>query len=310
MTPIVSVICTCHNHAPFLEEAIDSVFAQDYAAVELIVVDDGSTDGSIEKLYAIRDEKYKVTFTILHNESPIGICKAFNKAFKVSKGEFIIDLAGDDVLMPGRITAQVQMFKTLGEQYGVLYTDGYLMDEKSKITGKFSDTIPNKNFPSGNIYSDVVERYFIFPPSVMFRRKIFEKIGGYDESLAYEDFDLWVRASRITSFAYSPELLVKKRTLNNSLSAQFSKRKNLIQQSTYRICQKIAWLNQSEKESKSLRKRIRYESKYALLSENFELVNAYQRLAKSMGSNLGITGKLAHLKLPYHLLYTLYKKIS
>ena len=105
-TPLVSVVCLCYNHARFVEEAIQSVLNQRYPNVQLIVIDDHSTDKSIEAIDKFISGNKAVEFIPL--PSNLGNCRAFNIGLEKAKGDFIIDLAGDDVLMPDRIEMGVR----------------------------------------------------------------------------------------------------------------------------------------------------------------------------------------------------------
>ncbi|QKG52112.1 glycosyltransferase family A protein [Hymenobacter sp. BRD67] len=101
----------CHNHAPYLREALDSVLAQDYAALEVWLVDNGSTDGSpaILQEYA----QHNPAWHLLLLPENLGNCRAFNQAFLQSQGEFVVDFATDDVLLPQRLSQQVALFRQL-----------------------------------------------------------------------------------------------------------------------------------------------------------------------------------------------------
>src|SRR5688500_3802276 len=99
--PLVSVICLCYNQARFIREAVASVFAQSYRNVELIIVDDASTDNSASVIRAMVAENPAIRCLLLNQN--VGNCKAFNKGLTLSKGDYIIDLAADDVLVPQRI---------------------------------------------------------------------------------------------------------------------------------------------------------------------------------------------------------------
>ena len=113
----------------------------------------------------------------------------------------------------------------------------------------------------------------------MVKKEVFETIAYYDENLAYQDLDLWVRASRCFSFEYIPQVLAKKRELTNSLSAHFFKKNNRktkkIHASTYQILQKALALNKSKSEHKALLKRIRYEFLRNLYSRNYSYIFKY-----------------------------------
>src|SRR5258706_191229 len=214
--PMVSVICLCYNHAPFVNEAITSVLRQTHPRVQLVVVDDASTDNSLQVIKESILDRPEITFLPLQQN--FGNCRAFNKGLAASTGSFIIDLAADDVLMANRVEAGLNAFASLGPDYGVHFSDAELIDEAGNRIGYHSDRFPHGSIPQGDIYKDLISRYFINSPTMMLRRSVLEKMGGYDESLAYEDFDLWIRSSREWKYAYTPEPLVRKRMLRSSMS--------------------------------------------------------------------------------------------
>ena len=274
--PLVSVICLCYNHARFVNEAIESVRRQTHAEVQLVVVDDASTDNSVQVIKESILDRPEITFLPLSRN--LGNCRAFNKGFAMSTGSFIIDLAADDVLMPNRVEAGLHAFASLGHGYGVHFSDAELIDEAGNHIGYHSDRFPHDSIPQGDIYKDLISRYFINSPTMMMRRAVLEKLGGYDESLAYEDFDFWMRSSREWKYAYTPEPLVRKRMLKNSMSRNQFRRKSVQLVSTFRVCEKILQLNRTSGETKALSKRIRYEMKQAALLREWALALSYFKL--------------------------------
>jgi len=262
MRPLVSVICVCYNHERFVLEALESVKAQTYPHVELIVVDDGSSDNSAKIIGQWLNKNPPVQFLNLKINQ--GYCMAFNKAFAKAKGEFIIDLAADDVLLPDRIEKGIEGFILRGEKYGVQFGDAAYMDIEGKITGKHSDRFPHRTTPEGDVYRDIIQRYFVCSASMMVRKSVLDQMGGYDKALYYEDFDLWIRASRNHWFFYVPEILVRKRIVPGSLGdKQYSRQENQML-STYLVCLKVFRLNRTKEEKKALNKRIFYEMKWSL----------------------------------------------
>lgn len=265
-------------------QAIESVLHQTYGNMELIVVDDASEDGSqqiITKASKIHG------FTVLFNEINQGNCMSFNQGFRVSKGKYLIDLAADDLLEPDRIKVGVDLLEQKGDAFGVHFCDVEHLSEngeclgtqyKRDAHGKLIDLVP-----SGEIYADLVERYFISAPSMMMSRKVLEDLGGYDEKLTYEDFDFWVRSSRNYKYVFSDEVLVKKIILDNSLSSIQYKRKNKHALSTAKVCQKILALNKSVHENQALLRRVNYELKWALITENWEASKVFVFLKKKLG---------------------------
>ena len=278
--PLVTVICICYNHARFVKEALDSVVNQTYGNIELIVIDDGSTDGSgkVIKQWIASHPKT----TLLLNARNLGYCKTFNKAYAISKGSFCIDLAADDILLPNRIEVGLKTWVDAGPDYGVNFSDAEHIDEQGNFIRLHSSKYPHNTIPSGDIYKQIIDRYFICSPTMMFRREVVEHINGYDESLAYEDFDFWVRASRKYKFIYSHQVLLKKRSVLNSMSMNQFKRSGNQRLSTFKVCQKIKDLNRTPEEVKALRRRIWYELKVSLKLLDFQLGLAYLRLLRSL----------------------------
>lgn len=254
---MVSVVCLCYNQERFVEEAIRSVLNQTYPNIQLIVVDDASTDSSVNVITSALISLPEVQFLALKEN--LGNCKAFNKGLALVKGAYIIDLAADDVLLPNRVEEGVRALTEKGSGYGVHFSDAEIIDQYGTHLYNHSDRFPHQTTPQGNVYTDVIRRYFICPPTVMFTREVANVLGSYDEALSYEDFDFWIRSSRVFSYAYSPEVLVKRRISENSLGSKQLKLFNKHSKSTYKVCEKILRLNNTREEQKALHQRIGYE---------------------------------------------------
>jgi len=275
-TPLVTVICLCHNQKDYVMEALESVLHQTYKLVQLIVVDDASVDGSKEVIRSFLKDKTSIDFIDL--ETNVGNCRAFNLALQKAKGEYLIDLAADDVLFSNRIEEGVEIFIKSKPSIGVHFSDAELIDARGNHLSYHSYRFPHYTIPQGDIYKETIERYFICSPSMMFRKSLLDTLNGYDETLSYEDFDFIVRSSRITNFSYSDEPLVKKRVLEKSLSTkQFTVHSNH-QHSTYKVCEKIFYLNKNLEEQEAFSKRLLYEMRTNLRLLNFGLIQKYFRL--------------------------------
>ena len=255
--PLVSVICLCYNQSRFVKEAIYSVMHQTYPNVQLIVVDDASTDNSVTMIEECRTQYSQIVFLPLTQN--VGNCKAFNIGLGHALGEYIIDLAADDVLLQDRVCRGVEVLSQAGAEYGVHFTDADWIASDGALLYRHSDRFPHNSIPQGDVYKELIERFFICSPTMMYRGEAIRSLGGYDESLAYEDFDFWIRSSRRYRYRYTPEVLVKKRVVKGSMSQkQFSFRSRQLR-STYRVCEKIMTLNRTRDEQRALAKRIRYE---------------------------------------------------
>ena len=274
--PVVTVICLCYNQGRFVREAIDSVLKQTYPRVQLIVVDDASTDHSVEVIRECVEENPEIKFLPLPVN--VGNCRAFNIGLSHAAGDFIIDLAADDVLLPERIAQGVKDLDGAGSDFGVNFTDALWINEAGEFLRKHSDRFPHESVPTGDIYRDIIARFFICSPTMMFRREVIQSLNGYDESLAYEDFDFLIRSSRKYKYHYSPKVSVKKRVVNNSMSKkQFSYFSSQLK-STFIICEKILALNRSSEEQRALSKRILYEMRVCLKLFHFPLLCRYAKL--------------------------------
>ena len=299
--PVVSVIAICYNHERYLNECLQSVVNQTYNHVELIIVDDLSTDNSREKI--LEFYKNNPSCQYIFNEKNMGNCRSFNQALKISKGKYIIDLSTDDVLLPNRIEEQVFLMERLSE-VGVSFTDANFINEKSQYIGNFKK---NLKLPIGNIYEDVLAgRCFTMPVTAMIRRTILEQLNGYDETLAYEDFDFWVRSSRICEYGYVPKILSYQRILSGSHSTKFFIKDSSLVKSSVRVCQKAYLLNETESENKALAIRLRFELLRCAFTENFELAkDVILLLDKTNGHNWKtLIGKFfIYLKIPINPIF-------
>ncbi|MBC3541263.1 glycosyltransferase family 2 protein [Rufibacter sediminis] len=270
-TPLVSIICLCYNHAAFLRAALDSVLAQTYPNLEVLVVDDLSTDASVAIITDYVREHPQIRF-IRHTQNQ-GNCASFNQALALSQGEFVIDFATDDVLHPERVTRQVAAFQQLPASYGVVYTDAELIDEQGVSLGFFYNrAVSGKLSPkpaTGDVFAEVLGRYFICPPTMMIRRQVLDELQGYDPALAYEDFDFWVRSSRRWQYHFLDEVLCQRRMHPHSLSRKVYQQGDKQLASTVKVIRKARQLIRTGPEKEALLARIRYEARHAYLTANY-----------------------------------------
>ncbi|MDQ2770323.1 MAG: glycosyltransferase, partial [Bacteroidota bacterium] len=263
--PLVTIVALCHNHAPFLREALDSIVAQTYPALEVWLVDDASTDNSpvLLREYAASNPGWQLRLL----PENVGNCRAFNLALRASQGAFIIDFATDDVLLPGRVAAQVAAFQRAEASVGMVYSNAELIDEAGHSLGLHHQPDSRGNLrpvpASGWLLAEVLRRYFISTPTMMMRRACLESLGGYDETLAYEDFDFWVRASREWQFLYLDEITTRKRKHPRSMSARAYRRHDPYLASTIRVCEKALALVRTPAERAALAVRLRSELRQA-----------------------------------------------
>jgi len=312
--PLVTVICLCYNHAAFVQEAIESVFNQTYKPIQIIIVDDASTDNSVEVINNVIKRRPDIAFLPLHSNH--GICKAFNKALPLVQGEFIIDFATDDVMLPQRIEKQIAAFDDSDKQYGVVFTDAVYISETGTFIRNHFDYLFSKklltDIPEGDVYKDILSIYFVAAPTMMVRREVYDQLQGYDETLAYEDFDFWVRSSRSYKYHFLDEKLTKIRLTKKSMSAALYQKGDAQLYSTYLVCKKAMGFIKNEVEQHSLLKRIRYELRHAVFTRNKKEAMLLYHLLIDLS---GVTFKdrfcfyLGKLNLPLSWMRNLYHSI-
>lgn len=286
MRPLVTVIGIAYNHEAFIEEALGSVWAQTYDNLQVILLDDASTDDSQQVIENLIADKEGVTF--LSHEMNQGYMATFNEGLKMAKGEFIIDFALDDVMLPDFIEKSVSALEAAGEGYGVSFTDAMYIDKLSNETGQHFASLRKKGLidemPQGDVFEMVLKRYFICTPTMVIRKEVFDRIGGYDEDLAYEDFDFWVRSGRYFKYVYTDEILMKKRKLETSMSAnRYRHWQNEQLTSVYEVCEKAFSLCKTKSELKALRWRLFYEYRQALRAGHRVLASKHRELFDKAG---------------------------
>ncbi|MBF4516290.1 glycosyltransferase family 2 protein [Flavobacterium sp. ANB] len=266
-SPLVSIICLCYNHEKFVIEALNSVINQSYKNIELIIADDFSNDAS-EKVIENWIENYP-NIIFIANESNLGNTKTFNTALQFAKGDYIIDLAADDILLPDCVEKQINTFlKSEQKKLGIVYGNAEIISENNTHIRYYYKADTDKKAlikpASGDIYLAMLNQSsMICSVSSMVKKDVLEQLNGYDENLAYEDLDLWIRTSRNYNFEFIDAVLVQKRELENSLGNQFYKKFNSrtrkINHSSYLVIKKAIALNKTKNENKALLKRLHYE---------------------------------------------------
>ncbi|MDQ7032067.1 MAG: glycosyltransferase family A protein [Desulfonauticus sp.] len=197
---LVSVIIPTYNRAKFLGQAIESVLKQTYTCLELIVVDDGSTDRTWQIVKHFSDKRIKYFY-----QENKGVAWARNWGVKVSRGEFIAFLDSDDFWLPQKLEKQLRFLQE---------TDFLLVQclEKWFRRGKFVNQKRKHLMPAGWFWEKALEMCLIGPSCVLLKRQVLDKVGVFDETFpACEDYELWLRVLLDYPVGLVPEALVVKR---------------------------------------------------------------------------------------------------
>jgi glycosyltransferase involved in cell wall biosynthesis len=190
-----------HNGERFLREALDSVLGQTYRDLELIVVDDGSTDSTPSILSSYADERLHVIAL-----PRVGLVEALNRGVGRARGRFIARMDADDGSLPLRIERQAELLDRRGE-VGLVATWVAVVDEQGREVER--RVLPGR-------HADLRRRLLLRNPfqhgSVMFRREVFDRVGPYRDDYGHnEDYDLWRRVARTYELATVPEVLYRYR---------------------------------------------------------------------------------------------------
>ena len=195
----VSVIIPSHNAAAYIEQTVGSVLSQTFTDLELLLVDDGSTDDTVARVQALGDPRVRVV--PLANG---GVCKARNRGIAEARSPFIALLDHDDWWLPNKLQRQVETLAAQ-PQAGVAYST-FERWHADPATGRFPpperfdfSATPDDLDPefSGWIHHQFLLDCWMLTSTSMFRREVFERCGTFDESLPYsEDWDLWLRVAR------------------------------------------------------------------------------------------------------------------
>jgi glycosyltransferase involved in cell wall biosynthesis len=270
---LVTVICIAYNHGEWIEQTLESVRAQDYYAKELIVVDNGSTDDTAEKIRNwVKISAGELSVETFFHEEMQPYCRLFNDVLAQVNSQYLVDLSGDDVLYPDHLSYSIRELK-MAPFAGFVFSDAYVLDQMGEVRTFYKRNTGGElieEIELGNIYETLIRRNFICSPTVVFNTAILRKEGGYDESLFYEDFDIQIRLARNYPVVFSDHIGVLKRKHENSMSSsQYQNYQSKMLPSTVKVCSKIHQMNIYPEENRALKRRILYELKHALWSANF-----------------------------------------
>jgi glycosyltransferase involved in cell wall biosynthesis len=210
MKPLVSIIIPAFMLEKYIKETIDSVLWQTFQDFEIIVVDDGSTDGTGEKVLEYKDPRIKYHY---QKNSGRPACPR-NKGISLSKGDYLAFVDGDDIWLPQKLERQIECFKR-NNDLGFVFTNAIMFNAEGEI-GIFN----KRRIESGYIFKDLFMRAFIINSSVMASRRCLEDVGGFDEEpsvRAIEDYDLWLRISYKYPISFIKEPLTKYRVRNGGV---------------------------------------------------------------------------------------------
>lgn len=202
--PLVSIVIPCYNHAQFVQETIQSVIDQDYENIELIIIDDGSKDNSVEviqEMIPACEERF-VRFEFRYRPNK-GLCATLNEALEWCEGEYFSPLASDDIALPHKTSFLLKKH----QQYDAAVVFGSARKFNSENEGK--DLLLNCEH---TLKSLMFIKNIPAAPASLMRVDAMRKVGGFLEGIALEDLYMWLKLTSSKEKLYSfPEVVVKYR---------------------------------------------------------------------------------------------------
>lgn len=241
-TPLVTIGIPCYNASKYIRETLDSIANQCYPNIELVIVDDCSIDNSVQIIQEWINEKKidRVIFEV--NNENLGVVKTANKILNLAKGDYFQLLGCDDILFSEKTHKQVALLENSPADVCMVFSDVMVIDEKGQIISEsyFKEqgiTISiNKERP---IFEKLLAKNFIPTPSVLIRTDCLRNVGNYDETLGFEDLDMWLRLSLNYTIICLPETLAAYRRLPASMIHNINKRAEI--QHSQLLCYEKYW---------------------------------------------------------------------
>lgn len=191
--PLVSIITPSYNQAEFLEDTIKSVLAQDYPEIEYLIVDGGSTDGSVDII-----KQYSSDLAWWVSEPDEGQASAINKGMAKAKGKIVAWLNSDDLYLPGAVSEAVEVFQS-NQQIGLVFGNAVTIDADGR-------PIRELVFPDWG-FEDLIGFRIICQPAVFMKGDLFEQVAGLDLNLHFMlDHHLWVRIASLAPIKHVPSM--------------------------------------------------------------------------------------------------------
>lgn len=201
--PLVSILLLSMNHELFIERCINSLKEQVYKNIEIIYLDNASSDNTFEIAKKLLEQS-EIPHKIFSNKESKNISKNLNFLLDNSSGEYVAPLSTDDWFASENIEKKIA-FYTSNPATGALFSNGWIYDETNKEL-LLNDA---SSFKRGHIYKEILTHPdSIFYAGVMYKRDIFEKAGKWDETLIIEDVDMYVRIGLVANIDFIDDPLV------------------------------------------------------------------------------------------------------
>lgn len=275
--PLVTIGIPNYNYAHYIKEALDSVVNQTYPNIELIIVDDCSTDNSVVEIESwIKDYSGKFSINFIKNEANMGLTKNCNLILNVAKGAYLQILDADDIFLSENISKKIQVINEIEtDSISLVYSNMKLINNSGEI---ISDNYLKRigydenMMPEGNIFQELFDFNFIAYPLI--NTRLAKEVGGFDETQQVHDYYLWLKLSEKYDVKFCPGKYALYRIHNASMSNN-SKTSPMSIENVLRT--KYRYLKQANSEMKNIIKRDIYNSVTTLYENNIKSSGVWLR---------------------------------
>lgn len=219
--PLVTVGIPNFNYSGYIMEALQSITNQTYKNIEIIIVDDCSTDNSIPVIEKwMNNYSGEMHIQLIKNKSNAGLTKVCNQILQHSKGKYFQTLDADDIILPEKIEMQIKLLDA-SKNTAFVYSNISVINHEGLVI--HPDYLGRINYdkdsmPSGNIFNRLFAFNFIPLPSVLVNTAYAKEVGGFDESLQVQDYYLWLKLSKKYDALYMPGITALYRVHDSSMS--------------------------------------------------------------------------------------------
>ena len=212
----LSVVLSTYNDEKYIAEAIQSILDQTYPYFEFIIVNDGSTDSTLNIIKSFKDDRI-----VLIDKPNTGLIDSLNTGVRIAKYDWIARMDGDDIAEPYRFEEQTKAIKKgiviVSSQCSIIDSNGISIGATRFLTSRI-----------GIVLSKALEFPLIVHPVVLFKKKAFEKVGGYDKNMyVAEDYDLWCKILSLGSVHICTKRLLRLRKHGDNISVQKSEEQRI-----------------------------------------------------------------------------------
>jgi glycosyltransferase involved in cell wall biosynthesis len=297
--PLVTIGVAVYNGANYIIKTLESINNQTYSNIEIVIVDDGSSDNSYN-LCVEWIGKCRFPVSLSKNISNLGLPKTRNVILNKMNGKYLNLFDQDDIMLPRKIEDDVALSEIQTSKTALIYSKVKLIDEKGELLDQeYFDRIKFKLHPVKDMFIELIRLNFISAPTVMVRADIIKE-KGYDESLQFDDWDMWLRLSKEYEFYFADYSNVYYRIHNNSMMANKNYKQTIIRNNAnIRMFEKHLGINKRYNEA--IYRKLKELSIYSYFLEDLNSGKVLQAfLKRKFDIKVWLYHRMASLGIKHH----------